>query len=115
MILNFTLAIFPSHTHPTTLTKVEEQDGPDGKSQSFQVALRLRTPLETNHQKVAKHQRTHLVQNRQEVWLQYCYQNELVSVHVQKKKKKSHKALISRMCDSPRVEYFFLADDFPPA
>lgn len=46
------------HTH--THTNVEEQDGPDRKSQRSQVALSVGTPLETDHQQVAKHHGAHL-------------------------------------------------------
>lgn len=43
-----------------TLTNVEEQDSPDWESQSSQVALRVRTPLEANHQQEAEDHRAHL-------------------------------------------------------
>lgn len=51
------------HLLPTdtlTLTNVEEQDSPDRKSQSSQVALGAGTPLETNRQQVAKNHGAHL-------------------------------------------------------
>lgn len=47
-------------THPLTLTNVEEQGGPDRKSQSPQVVLGLGTPLEAHRQQVANHHSAHL-------------------------------------------------------
>lgn len=48
----------------STLTDVEEQDGPDRKCQSPQVPLSLRTPLKTNRQQVSKHDSPHLWRNK---------------------------------------------------
>lgn len=44
----------------SSLTNVEEQDGPDRKSQSPQVALGVRTPLKAHCQHVTHHHSTHL-------------------------------------------------------
>lgn len=52
---------------PQTLTNVEEQDGPDWESQSSQVALRVGTPLEANHQQEAEYHRAHLGAERAKI------------------------------------------------
>lgn len=52
---------------PPTLTNVEEQDGPDWERQSSQVALRVGTPLEANHQQEAEYHRAHLRAERAKI------------------------------------------------